>query len=126
MNSKTKKIGGGIGLALAGFVAGILSAPRSGKRTRDKLKNAADIKTIEKELKGVYEETKQDLSQLSKDYPKLTERLREARDEALSSQAKVKEILKDVAGKASSDADLSAALKESKKALNSLKKYLSK
>ena len=124
----TKKsfIGSGLILAAAGFVAGILTAPRSGRRTRDKLKKAADLKPLENELKTIYEETKKDLEKLSKDHPKLSAKLDEAKKQALNSQERIQDILKAASGKSGADEDLKASLTEAKKALDSLKKYLSK
>ena len=123
--NKRRLIGSGILVAAAGYVAGILTAPRSGRRTRNKLKNGADIKVVEKELRDVYDETKKDLAKLSKEHPKLTAKLNDVKEEALNSQGQVQKILK-AASKAGSDSDLNDALQEAKKSLNSIKKYLSK
>ena len=83
--AKDRRIPGrGFSLLALGYVIGVLTAPRSGKRTRSKIKNSKDrVSDIEKELKDLYSQTKTVLTKLSKDEPKLTENLKKLKNRLL-------------------------------------------
>ena len=95
--SKGKKFGFGLLVgAVAGVVAGILAAPKSGKETRQDIKNkAGEVKvTAERKLKEAHKE----LSRLSE----------EAQKAAVNLKGKAKDELNDLAKKAD---DLKAKVK---------------
>lgn len=114
-------------LVAVGYVLGLLTAPRSGKRTRTKIKNSKDlVADIEKDLKDVYSQTKEVLAKLAQEDPRVTEDFKKLKEQAISSQSKVKDLLSAIHGHDNFDTDLVSTMKEAKKALNSLKDYLSK
>ncbi len=87
--AKGKKFGLGIAIgAVAGLVAGILAAPKSGKETREDIKNKA------KDVKGAAERK---LKEAHKELGKLSE---EAKDYAKKLQGKAKEEWTALAAKA--------------------------
>jgi gas vesicle protein len=118
--------------AAAGYVAGLLTAPKSGKETRGDIKTAAS--------KGVAG-AEAELKKLGKD---LDKSLDEAKAKGASASAKAKAELKDLAAKAkdssgkagevlnavrkgeAKDEDLAKSVKQAKNALVNLRKYLSK
>lgn len=115
-----------------GFVAGILTAPKSGKETREDIKKVTKnaVREVEKQLKTAYTEL-QELStkaaavikaggkEAKKDLTKASDRAKEA-------QARVKEILSAIHEGSADDPELKAALKEAKAAKEHLQKYLAK
>ena len=133
IDKTTKKIALGTVIAAAtGYVAGILTAPKSGKETRKDIKDTADkgIAMAEKQLKAVH-------SQLSEIISKGKEQLKKAKgvaktdlskavEKATLAQGKAKEILSAVHEGAPQDKNLQKALDESKKALENLKAFLKK
>lgn len=93
-----KKSGLGLGVALgaaAGAIAGVLFAPKTGKKTREDIKNAA--RTIEKKVKS---------GEIKRDIKKLT--------------SKISGDAKDLYKKAKSDVD--ARVKEFKKGTGTIKR----
>lgn len=117
-----------LGLFALGYGLGVLTAPRSGRQTRKHLKKAADnsVSDIEKDLKKVYSQTKDSLSEFNRKNPSLNSKLKTVSSSALKSQAKVKELLSAIHGQDNVDDDLSAALNSAKSSLAELKKYLIK
>lgn len=123
---------GALVLGFIGFVAGILTAPKSGKETRDDLKKAAGSakREAEKQLKEVHTELKQLSSKVkkvvtgkSKDAKKEVDMLLKRASEA---QVKVKTILSSIHEGTADDPELNAALKEASAAKDHLKKFLAK
>lgn len=90
MAAKKSKLGLGVALgAAAGAIAGVLFAPKSGKNTREAIKNTA--KSIEKKVKSG--EIKSDIQKLSKKVTVDTKALyKKAKGEV---DARVKEFKKD-------------------------------
>ena len=117
-----------IGLLTLGYAAGLLTAPSSGKQTREKLKQAASHSTseVEQELKKLYKETSDAIKEFSKDNPKVTDKLKQAKKTAELSQAKLKQLISAVKGRDNIDDDLSEAIGEAKKAVNDLLKFVKK
>lgn len=132
MSKESNKKWGVVALvaALGGFVAGILTAPKSGKETREDIKVTAnkaaaevekDLKKIHSELSVVISDTKDILKGKTKEVQKdITEKLNVAQNK----QAKVKEVLSALRdGGAAENPELQKALKEAKAALDHLKKF---
>lgn len=115
-----------------GYVAGILTAPKSGKETRQDIqKAAANAKaTAERELKKLHSELATLIDQ-SKNKAKSAQLSAKAGyDKALQAakeaQIKVKEVLSALHDGEADDKDLQRAIKEGTKALTHLKTYLKK
>lgn len=123
-----KTVGKGAGLVFIGYLVGLLTAPRSGKQTRGKIKDDAknSVAALEKQLKIVYKDTKEYLDKLSKDSPEVTSKVKDAKAAAEKSQTKVKQLLSAIHGGDNVDDDLDSALKSAKSTLADLKRYISK
>ncbi len=133
MKDKTKKIAfGAIIAAIAGYIAGLLTAPKSGKETRKDISDKA-IKTkteAEKTLKHLHSELD---SLLNKATTELKQMKSNASKEFIASVAsaklskeKAREILSALHDGDADDKDLQKAVDQVKKSLDSLKKYLAK
>lgn len=133
MNKTTKRLAVTTVLAAAaGFVAGILTAPKSGKETRQDIKEAAvkTYKAAEKELKQLHTE----LSKLMEDARQKSHEFKGAAqknfDKAVSgakaAKDKARELLSAAHEGETQDKDLDAAIKEARQAADSLKDYLKK
>lgn len=131
MDKRAKKFAiGAVVAAAAGYVAGILTAPKSGKETREDIKETA-VRTYtaaEKELKVLHTE----LSKLMTEARKKVGELQGAAQKNLDKAVEVAQGAKDKArdllsaaheGKAE-DKDLSAAVKDAQKAVDHLKSFL--
>lgn len=122
---------GAVIAGIAGYVAGILTAPKSGKETREDIKDNANrviseaekkLKKLHSELSVVIEETKQVLSNKT---GIAREELEGALKMAKDKQAKVKDLLSALRdGGKSDDPELNKAIKDANAALDHLKKYL--
>lgn len=122
---------GAVIAGIAGYVAGILTAPKSGKETREDIKDNANrviseaekkLKNLHSELSVVIEETKQVLSNKT---GIAREELESALKMAKDKQAKVKDLLSALRdGGKSDDPELNKAIKDANAALDHLKKYL--
>ncbi len=118
--------------ALLGYIAGILTAPKSGKETRSDLKDAAvrTKKELERRLKNLYEE----LSDLiDKSELKLKElkgrsslQLKLAIKKAKNAKDTTREVLSALHEGEADDQDLNDAVKELNDAMENLKKYVTK
>lgn len=128
-----KKFALGAALAAAfGYVAGILTAPKSGKETREDIKDAT--------AKGVAEAEKQ-LRRLQGDLDNLIDEARtraedvsgrtrrefeKVVDSAKDSKSKVRDILSALHNGEAGDKDLQRAISDASKAIDHLRDYLSK
>ena len=118
--------------ALLGYIAGVLTAPKSGKETRADLKDAAirTKKELERRLKKLYE----DLNDLiDKSEVKLKElkgrsnlQLKQAIKKAKNAKDKAREVLSALHEGEADDEDLNDAVKELNIAMDNLRKYISK
>lgn len=123
---------GALLVGLAGYVAGILTAPKSGKETRkDIQKKAKQAKTeAEKNLKALHSElndlisTGKSKAKDLKDTAKTD--LVDALGKAQVAKEKAREILSAVHEGGAENEDLQKAVNETKKAVDHLKKYVSK
>jgi gas vesicle protein len=116
--------------AAIGYAAGILTAPKSGKETREDLKDAGVM--IKKSAEAKLAEAKEDLGkvidEVTEKAQELSGRARKEADELLvkakASQAKAKEVLNAVKSGESSDKDLQKAVLDAKDAKNHLVRFL--
>ena len=122
-----------IGTALAagvGYVAGILTAPKSGEETRRQLKNDAQSMKLEaeKKLKDVHSEIGHVIDEgvLKAKSASATgkQELNELVDQAKVAKTKVREVLSAVHEGGAEDADLDKAIKHAKVAVKNIKDYL--
>jgi gas vesicle protein len=128
-----KKIAiGGTIAAVAGFVAGILAAPKSGKETRNDIKAAADkgITEAEKDLKKIHAELDKAISGAKDNGEKLSAKAQKERDSLLEkaqdTREKAREMLNAVREGETDDRDLKKAIKDANAAIDHLKDYIKK
>ncbi len=133
MKNSAKRYAVGTLVALAaGYVAGVLTAPKSGKETREDLKNATNkaINEAEKQLKMLHTELTDLLGQAKTQAGKMSGKTKEQLDVAIKAaqiaKEKAREILSAVHEGDTDDKDLKKAIDEANKAINHLKTYLSK
>lgn len=129
--AKKVAIGGAIA-AVVGYLAGILTAPKSGKETREDIKDSADqaAAEAEKQLKKAHTELDKAIKQAKINSTELRgkaqDELNDLIDKAKDSKEKAREVLSAVHEGEAEDRDLERAVKEANKALDHLKKYLKK
>ena len=118
--------------AAAGYVAGVLTAPKSGKQTREDIKAATDdgrteaekdLKRLQAELEKVIKDAKANSGKLG---VKAQKELGELLDKAKDSKQKVREVLSAVHEGDAEDRDLQRAVRSANTAVKSLRKYLKK
>lgn len=118
--------------AAVGYVTGILTAPKSGKETREDIKNAADkykteaaarLQAAKEELNVIIE----DASEKARYYSdKGKKEVATLVDKAKLAQGKAKEVLSAVKRGDAEDKDLQRALTEANEAKDHLVDYLKK
>lgn len=118
--------------ATVGYLAGILTAPKSGRETRKDIKDTTvkSINAAEKELKKLHTQLADLLGQTKEQASKVTGRAREDFDAAVEAAKQAKEKARDILtaiheGDAE-DKDLQKAIKDAETAVNHLKTFLSK
>ncbi len=128
-----KKIAVGALLAGAvGYVAGILTAPKSGKETRQDVKKTAVRvkKEAETKLKRLHSELTTLIATVNKETKKLGTKAKKEVQASLkkadASKTKVKEMLSAIHEGGADDKDLDRAIKDATKAVDSLKKFTNK
>lgn len=133
MDKRTKKFAiGAVVAAAAGYVAGILTAPKSGKETREDIKDTAvkTYKTAEKELKELHTELSKLMDEAGKKANEFKGTAQKNFDRAVDgakvAKEKARELLSAVHEGDADDKDLGQAVKEAKKAVDHLKSYLKK
>lgn len=128
---KKVAIGGTIA-AVAGFMAGILAAPKSGKETRNDIKQAADkgLSEAEKDLKKIHTELDKAIAGAKDNGEKLTAKAQKERDtlleKAQDTREKAREMLNAVREGETDDRDLKKAIKDANAAIDHLKDYIKK
>jgi gas vesicle protein len=129
--STGKRVAIGAAVAgVAGYVAGILTAPKSGKETRKEIKDTAvkGISEAEKQLKKLHNELNSLLGEAKQKAEKFTGKARQEFDDAVSkSQAvreKARELLSAIHEGDADDKDLKKAIGDANKAVEHLKSYL--
>jgi gas vesicle protein len=133
MGKTLKKLIVAAGLAaLAGYLTGLLTAPKSGKDTREDIKKAAksgvteaekQLKHLVAELGGLLDEAKKRGNGLSDQARK---ELEELSDKAHLAREKAREVISAVHEGDAADTDLKAAVVQAQSALNHLRDYLKK
>ncbi|HEY5805773.1 MAG TPA: YtxH domain-containing protein [Candidatus Saccharimonadales bacterium] len=133
MDNRTKKFAIGAVIAAAvGYVAGILTAPKSGKETRKDLQDAAarTYSAAEKELKTLHTELSRLMDEAGKRASDLKGSAQKNLDKAVAgakvAKEKARELLSAVHEGDAEDKDLDNAVKEARKAVEHLKSYLKK
>jgi gas vesicle protein len=133
MNKSTKRFAlGTLFAAVAGYLAGILTAPKSGKETRQDIKTAAEhgMAEAEKQLKKLHTQ----MNDLLKEAKTKVESLRGtaqkdlqmAIDKVTTAKEKARQLLSALHEGGAEDKDLKKAIGEANKAIDHLKTYLSK
>jgi len=133
MNKTAKRLAIGAVLAgIAGYVAGILTAPKSGKETRQDIKTAAErgMAEAEKQLKRLHTQMNDVIAQAKE--KALTLRgsaekdLQNAIDKAAVAKEKARDLLSALHEGGAEDKDLKKAIEDANKAISHLRSYLSK
>ena len=118
--------------AVAGYVAGILTAPKSGKATRGDIKDAANkgmaeaekqLKKLHDELEGLMTQAKDKAGDLS---DKTRKELNDLLDKAKDSKEKAHGVFSALRKGSAEDKDLKKAIADATKAIEHLRNYLSK
>lgn len=132
-NHSVRNVAIGAAIAgVAGYVTGILTAPKSGKETRKDIKNkAAQAKAeAEKRLKKMHSELNELIATGKKRLKDATSTTKvgfsEALDKAVAAKEKAREMLSAIHEGQADDKDLEAAVKEVNDAIDHLKKYVKK
>jgi gas vesicle protein len=133
MSSQSRKILAGALLAgLVGYIAGILTAPKSGKETRQDIKKAAaKTKTeAERQLKKLHSELSTLLDQAKSRAAEFKGRSKKDLDElvkkAKNSKQKAREVLSAFHDGEAGDPELQLAVTNAREAARNLKVYLKK
>ena len=123
---------GSVLAAAAGYLAGVLTAPKSGKETRRDIKDATDRERAqaEKDLKRMHTELDRRIKEARTGSAKLSikaqEELNEAVERAKDTKEKAREVLSAIHEGDAEDKDLARAVKNADTALKHLRKYLKK
>ena len=123
---------GAVVAGVAGFMAGILTAPKSGKETRKDIKNvAAKAKSdAERNLKSLHSELNKTLADVKARGEELTGKAKTEYDDvvekAKGAKEKVREVLSTLHDGDADDPDLKKALKDAKDSLKNLEKFVKK
>jgi len=133
MGKTLKKLAVAVGLAAAvGYVAGLLTAPKSGKETREDLKNAAQtgMSQAERQLKNVSAELADLLEEAKRRGSDMSDRARKQMDDlvaqARAAREKAREVVSAVHEGDAQDEDLRLAVTQANNALKHLREYLKK
>lgn len=132
-NSNMKRLAiGSTVAAVAGYLAGILTAPKSGKETRGDIKQATnesiaqaekDLKKLHTELGKVIDEAKINGDRFS---AKTKNELADLVDKAKDTKEKAREVISAIHEGDAEDIDLKKAVKEANTALEHLREFLKK
>lgn len=119
-------------VAVAGYLAGLLTAPKSGRQIREGLRSAAltGISEAEKQLKQLHSELGELLTESKKRGESLkgdaAEELNTLAAQAQIAKDKAREVLSAIHEGDASDEDLKQAVKQASEALDHLRVYLKK
>lgn len=137
MTEKKSGIAGKIAIgtalaAAAGYVAGLLTAPKSGKETREDIKVKANETYVaaEKELKQLHTELNTHLEAAGQKVAELKktggEKLEDLLSQGNKAKDKAREMLSGLHEGEVNDDDLKKAISEATKAVENLRNYLKK
>lgn len=116
----------------AGFIAGVLTAPKSGKETRENIRAATGrgLSEAEKELKKLHTELGGLLDQAKDGKGKLSDKAQKdldgLLDRARDTKEKAREMLSAIHEGDAEDKDLRKAIKDANAAIDHIKDYLKK
>jgi gas vesicle protein len=133
MNKIFNRIAVAVGLAAAiGYLAGLMTAPKSGKETREDLKRSGmyGLQEAERSLKNVSGELADLLAETKKRSNNMSDKARKELDGLVASAREAREKAREVitafqAGNAKDD-DLRMSVHQATSALNHLREYLKK
>jgi gas vesicle protein len=131
-NNTKKWAIGTIFAAIAGFAAGILTAPKSGKETRKDIKDATlnSITEAEKQLKDLHAQLAELITEAQNKFGTVSATVKEQLEVALTAakqaKTKAKVLLSTIHKGENRDQDLQKAINDATKALNHLKTFLKK
>ena len=133
MKDTAKKFAVGAVIAAgAGYLAGLLTAPKSGKETRKDIKDAASrgIHEAERTLKKLHTELNDVLAEATERADKMSGKAKDDIETALVATRKAKETAREILsavheGRAE-DKELEKAIKDAQNAISHLKGYLKK
>lgn len=133
MKDSTKRFAIGALIAgAAGYLAGLLTAPQSGKETRQDIKDTAvkGMREAERQLKKLHTELNDVLAEATERADKLSGKAKEELETAVATTRRAKETAREILsavheGRAE-DKDLEKAIKDAQKAVTHLKGYLKK
>lgn len=123
---------GALFAAIAGFVAGILTAPKSGKETRADIKNAANasVTEAEKQLKKLHTQLNTMIKDVKSEAESAKGKAKTQIDEAMSKaqtvREKAREVLSAVHDGDVEDKDLHKAITDATKAVEDLRTFVKK
>ena len=118
--------------AVAGYIAGILTAPKSGKETRAEIKDTAtkSVNEAEKQLKKLHTELNKVINQAKGEADSVKGKAREEVDAAIAKtmadKEKARQVLSALHEGDADDKDLEKAIKEATKAIDHLKSFVAK
>jgi gas vesicle protein len=132
-SNNLKKIVIGTGVAAAaGYVAGVLTAPKSGKETRGDIKAAAKQSRIEaeKELKRLHTELDKVMKEAKTRGGKLSDKaqkeLKVLLEKTKTTKDKTREVISAIHEGDADDQDLKRAIKNAQSSIEHLRDYLKK
>lgn len=133
MSTKRRNVAiGGVVVAGISYLAGVLTAPKSGKETRKDLEKAAHkaMTETEKRLKTAHSELNDLIDGLGKQAEKgkkvVDKELKAALGQADAVKKKTRELLSAIHEGEAADKDLDEAVKDAKAAINHLKSFVKK
>ncbi len=133
MSKTTRKLAASALIAgVVGYVAGILTAPKSGKDTRQDIKENVNKGwvEVEKQLKTVHTELAKKVDELKVSGNNLTGKAKDELNDLLAktkdSKEKVREMLSAIHEGDAEDEDLQNALSDANAALDHIRTYLKK
>ncbi len=133
MNKSEKKwVLGALFAAIVGYISGILTAPKSGRETRQDIKSAAErgVAEAEKQLKKLHTQMAEVIAQAKDRTNELSgvarKDLQAAIDKTVVVKEKARELLSALHEGSADDKDLDRAINDGTKAVAHLKNYLKK
>ncbi|TAH33960.1 YtxH domain-containing protein [Candidatus Saccharibacteria bacterium] len=116
--------------AILGYIAGILTAPKSGRETRQDIKDKAveTYSAAEKQLKSLHTELTDLIDEISDRISSFTNRkdVSAALDKGRDAKQKAREVLSMLHDGETDDKDLKKAINDATKAIEHLREYLKK